>query len=123
MQTCVRPSESQGALPATVLQDINVVMDQIHTDMSNELARECERLGGTWATTKWIDKTGDYKHDVRGDYLHKKFYDDTSANTEWGYCSTEDTNQAKQTNTTTTATGGSTNDQVSPQTNMTSQTD
>ncbi len=109
MQTCVRPSESQDALPATVLQDINVVMDQIHTDMSNELARECERLGGTWATTKWIDKTGDYKHDVRGDYLHKKFYDNTSANTEWGYCSTESEDLAKQTNTATDASGGNTN--------------
>lgn len=108
MQTCVRPSESQGALPATVLQDINVVMDQIHTDMSNELARECERLGGTWATTKWIDETGDYKHDVRGDYLHKKFYDNTSANTEWGYCSTESEDLAKQTNTATDASGGNT---------------
>ena len=108
LQTCVRPSESQNALPATVLQDINIVMDKIHVDMSTELARECERLGGTWATTKWIDENGDYKHDVRGDYLHKNFYDNTSANTEWGYCSTEDEDLAKQTNTATNASGGNT---------------
>lgn len=108
LQTCVRPSESQNALPATVLQDINIVMDKIHVDMSTELARECERLGGTWATTKWIDENGDYKHDVRGDYLHKNFYETTSANTEWGYCSTEDEDLAKQTNTATNASGGNT---------------
>lgn len=105
MQACVRPSESDRALPQTVLQDINVVMDQIRSDMSNSLSAECERLGGTWVDTVWIDKlenktccangicsTGDGTdgtdgcHDTTGDILFKKFYSETSANTKWGYC-------------------------------------
>lgn len=106
MQACVRPSESDRALPQTVLQDINVVMDQIRSDMSNSLSAECERLGGTWVDTVWIDKlenktccangicsTGngttehtDGCHDTTGDILFKKFYSETSANTKWGYC-------------------------------------
>lgn len=117
MQACVRPSESDRALPQTVLQDINVVMDQIRSDMSNSLSAECERLGGTWVDTVWIDKlenktccangicsTGDGKtehtdgcHDTTGDILFKKFYSETSANTKWGYC-------AETTTTTTTTT-------------------
>ena len=119
MQACVRPSESDRALPQTVLQDINVVMDQIRNDMSNSLSAECERLGGTWVDTVWIDKienkiccangtctTGDGVteftdgcHDTTGDPLFKKFYTETSANTKWGYCA-----ETTTTTTTTTAT-------------------
>ena len=119
MQACVRPSESDRALPQTVLQDINVVMDQIRNDMSNSLSAECERLGGTWVDTVWIDKienkiccangtctTGDGVteftdgcHDTTGDPLFKKFYSETSANTKWGYCA-----ETTTTTTTTTAT-------------------
>ena len=119
MQACVRPSESDRALPQTVLQDINVVMDQIRNDMSNSLSAECERLGGTWVDTVWIDKvenktccangtctTGDGVteftdgcHDTTGDPLFKKFYTETSANTKWGYCA-----ETTTITTTTTAT-------------------
>lgn len=119
MQACVRPSESDRALPQTVLQDINVVMDQIRNDMSKSLSAECERLGGTWVDTVWIDKvenktccangtctTGDGVteftdgcHDTTGDPLFKKFYSETSANTKWGYCA-----ETTTTTTTTTAT-------------------
>lgn len=119
MQACVRPSESDRALPQTVLQDINVVMDQIRSDMSNSLSAECERLGGIWVDTVWIDKvknktccangicsTGDGItehtdgcHDTTGDILFKKFYSETSANTKWGYCA-----ETTTTTTTTTAT-------------------
>ena len=119
MQACVRPSESDRTLPQTVLQDINVVMDQIRNDMSNSLSAECERLGGTWVDTVWIDKvenktccangtctTGDGVteftdgcHDTTGDPLFKKFYTETSANTKWGYCA-----ETTTTTTTTTAT-------------------
>lgn len=118
MQACVRPSESDRALPQTVLQDINVVMDQIRSDMSNSLSAECERLGGIWVDTVWIDKvenktccangicsTGsgtehtDGCHDTTGDILFKKFYSETSANTKWGYCA-----ETTTTTTTTTAT-------------------
>ena len=116
MQACVRPSESDRALPQTVLQDINVVMDQIRNDMSNSLSAECERLGGTWVDTVWIDKvenktccangtctTGDGVteftdgcHDTTGDPLFKKFYSETSANTKWGYCAETTTITATQ---------------------------
>ena len=115
MQACVRPSESDQALPATVIQDINIVMDQIKTNMANTLSDECERLDGIWVDTVWVDEienttcckdntchTGDGTtkitdgcHDITGDELNKKFYSETSSNTKWGYC-------AKKTTTTTT---------------------
>ncbi|MBO5946762.1 MAG: hypothetical protein J6Q44_01295, partial [Alphaproteobacteria bacterium] len=125
MQACVRPSESDNALPATVLQDINVVMDKIRVDMANTLSDECERLGGVWVDTVWIDKventtccangqctTGDGTtkitdgcHDITGDTMFKTFYSETSANTKWGYCATPDTqtttNSSSNTNTDT----------------------
>lgn len=86
MQACVRPSESDQALPATVIQDINVVMDKIRTDMANVLSDECERLDGIWVDTVWADTNTDNRHDITGDELNKKFYSETSSNTKWGYC-------------------------------------
>ncbi len=111
IQACVRPSESNKALPATVLQDINVVMDKIRIDMAKSLSDECERLGGKWIDTVWIDKiknktcctngqcipgdgiteATDNCHDTTGDTLFKKFYTETSANTKWGYCAEKTT--------------------------------
>ncbi len=106
MQACVRPSESTEPLPATVLQDINQVMSQVRVQMSTELSKECERLGGTWVDTIWVDEIdkgectnnqcipdvdgADGIHDITGDAMLKKFYTETSANTKWGYCA--DTN-------------------------------
>lgn len=86
IQVCIRPSEASLPLPTTVLQDINVVMDSIRADMSKELATECERLGGIWVPTVWKATNNNNQHDVTGDELYKKFYDETSANTNWGYC-------------------------------------
>ena len=99
MQTCVRPSESNNALPTTVLQDINVVMDKIRIEMATTLSEECERLGGRWVDTVWINEAKEEcnennvcssvdngRHDITGDKLFKKFYSETSANTKWGYC-------------------------------------
>ena len=92
-QACVRPSESEKPLPASVLQDINVVMDQIRIDMANSLSAECERLGGIWVDTVWIDEK------TTGDTLFKKFYSETSANTKWGYCAdANDTAEQSETN-------------------------
>lgn len=88
-QACVRPSEANMDLPATVLQDISMVMGTIRSNMATELSRECERLDGVWVDTQWIDKTADGKHDITGDELDKKFYSETSANTQWGYCATK----------------------------------
>ena len=75
---CVRPSKRDDTLPHTVLQDINVVMDQIRSGMSNELSKECERLGGTWVSTAY---------DTDSTIKTLSEYDkETSANKQWGYC-------------------------------------
>ena len=76
---CIRPSQRDKALPHTVLQDINVVMSKIRSEMSKELARECERLGGTWVSTA-------YEEGVTKDTLLSDFEKETSANKNWGYC-------------------------------------
>ena len=76
-QVCVRPSKANDVLPDTELQDINVVMDEINTSMSNELSKECERLGGVWVATPYISSSA---------ILFNDFYTETSANTMWGYC-------------------------------------
>lgn len=86
MQACVRPSQSNAALPATVIQDINIIMDQIKTNMANTLSDECERLDGIWVDTVWADINTDNRHDITGDELNTKFYSETSSNTKWGYC-------------------------------------
>lgn len=97
MQTCVRPSEASKDLPTTVLEDVNVVMDSIRVDMAKVLSAECERLGGTWVDTQWIDNVendpttkADDKHDKTGHKLFKYFYQETGANTKWGYCADPD---------------------------------
>ncbi len=107
LQACIRPSESQqGAIPATVLQDINVVIDEIRIKMAKSLSDECDRLGGSWVNAAWVDtksdkgccannicvatnnaSTADGCHDITGQVLFKEFYSETSANTDWGFCS------------------------------------
>ena len=107
LQTCVRPSDANNpnyTISIDVLQDVNIVMDKIRIDMGKNLAEECERLGGLWIDSAWVDKSGkincttnasgnetctnnaDGKHDATGDELNKVFYNETGANTEWGYC-------------------------------------
>lgn len=109
-QVCIRPSEANNPLPATVLQDINTVMDEIRHEMAQSLANECQRLGGTWYDTIWKDEEpADTKHDTQNHWLHKKFYSDTAANTDWGYCGTDDIEQAQTiTNTGDNSTGTNT---------------
>lgn len=88
MQVCIRPSEyenyattengvAQLTIPTAVLQDINIVMDKMRIDMSNELSIECERLGGIWVTTPYIDTSI---------ALQEQFYTETGTNKNWGYC-------------------------------------
>ncbi len=100
MQACVRPSESKNTLPTSVLQDINITMDKIRTEMANALSAECERLGGLWIDSIWTDDDGDNLHDTTEQELFKKFYDETSANTKWGFCAVD----TKTTDNTTTTT-------------------
>ncbi len=106
MQTCVRPTAANQDLPTTILEDVNVVMDSIRVDMAKSLSAECERLDGVWVDTQWRDNdinssqmstraggtpTGaDDIHDITGHRLHKKFYEETGANTKWGYCTYKD---------------------------------
>lgn len=85
-QVCIRPSELENIisgktqLPTNILEDVNVVMDSIRVSMSQSLSAECDRLGGTWVNTPWVEgSTG-------GTTLFKAFYDETGANTKWGYC-------------------------------------
>ena len=92
-QVCVRPSDSESiasgamSIPTEVMGDINSVMDSIKVDMANELSNECDRLGGTWVDTQWVDDVGDDDiHDKTKHTLWKYFYDETGANTKWGYC-------------------------------------
>ncbi len=96
MQTCARPSEVENqdnyVLPTTVLEDVNVVMDSIRVSMAQSLATECERLGGIWVSTQWINKDKDNDlHDITKDSQFKTFYDETGANTKWGYCAEKTT--------------------------------
>ncbi len=111
-QVCIRPSDLEEItagkkdIPTTVLEDVNVVMDSIRVEMAKVLSAECERLGGVWVDTQWIDtkhpkdadsdittrapsdliEGSDNIHDITGHILYKYFYDETGANTKWGYC-------------------------------------
>ncbi|MBQ8729015.1 MAG: hypothetical protein IJY77_01845 [Alphaproteobacteria bacterium] len=137
LQACVRPSETSNLLPSTVQQDVNIAMDQIRTDMARILSAECDRLGGLWIDTVWQDtktdcdmlptaeqeacladiengvlfpeKTPDGYHDITGNTLYKRFYDETSANTKWGYCATDDTIVVSTSTGTTGTSSGSGN--------------
>jgi hypothetical protein len=116
MQACVRPSEASkqdSQIPATVLQDINIVMDQIRIDMAKTLSAECERLDGIWVNTVWVNKLqkttcfdGQCFNQIKIPTqnivdlntpkeiiprLHTTFYNETSSNTQWGYCATKTT--------------------------------
>lgn len=93
-QSCVRPSANTEELPATVAQDVNVIMDKVRKDMAAVLSTECERLDGKWYDTEWVDQNNDNTHDFNAQKLNKTFYSETSANTRWGFC-------AEKTNTTT----------------------
>ncbi len=93
MQTCMRPSTAENpntAIPATVLEDINVVMDSIRIDMKKALSTECDRLGGYWVDAQW-QSSNDGTHTKTGHTLWQRFYNETGANTKWGYCADKDT--------------------------------
>lgn len=123
MQACVRPSESSKGdyvLPTTIMQDVNVVMDSVRVAMAKELSTECDRLGGVWVDTPWVDVQRDADgqldglHDYTGDAQYKLFYTETSANTQWGYCrppAETDTKKDDDSNTSGgTSAGGNTGD-------------
>jgi hypothetical protein len=90
MQACVRPSNSNvKILPTVVLADVNTVMDSIRVQMSAELAKECDRLGGSWVNLPCLEDTCVVctgNDAPSGCKLSEKFYDETGANLKWGYC-------------------------------------
>lgn len=97
LQTCTRPSETNlDNVPATVLQDISRVMDSIRADMSKSLSAECDRLGGIWFNTKWESGA----NSNTGHTLYQRFYQETGANTDWGYCAEIDANSTADAETT-----------------------
>lgn len=124
MQVCIRPSiaeDPNATLPTTVLEDVNVVMDSIRVDMAKSLATECDRLGGYWVNTQWIDNEAsdsattrggiddvitegvDGIHDITQHKLWRRFYNETGANIKWGYCADPDTVSTAYITTTTTS--------------------
>ena len=92
VQACMRPSETlklekESTLPDTLLQDVNTAMDSIKVDMAKSLKTECERLGGYWVSAQWTDSVTK----KTGIELLSDFYNETGANTKWGYCAKPDT--------------------------------
>lgn len=92
MQACMRPSEieniSEGKTPisSSVLQDVNATMDGIRTAMSNSLQKDCERLGGYWVATQYNEYSEQSNPSGNNIKLFDRFYNETNANTKWGYC-------------------------------------
>ncbi len=110
-QVCVRPSDyddittGKKTIPTNVLEDVNIVMDSVKVSMAKALSAECDRLGGTWVDTQWVnekandpnDEDGeDDLHDKTGHKLFKYFYDETGANTKWGYCADMTVEEAEE---------------------------
>lgn len=86
LQMCMRPSEyekNNSKLPENIIQDINIVMSELRTSMSNELSSECEKMGGIWYSDPY-DETNTNAS------LLQKFYTNTGSNKKWGYCSDPD---------------------------------
>lgn len=89
MQTCVRPSyaeDKNNVIPTTVLADVNVVMDSLKVEMGKQLSAECERFGGVWIDTPWVDKDEDTYHDSNGYQLWPEWDAEVSADKRWGFC-------------------------------------
>ena len=89
VQACLRPSVieelnagTQTDLPDSLLQDVNATMDLIRVSMASSLKSECERLGGHWVASQWDESVANNT----GIKLFLQFYNETGANTKWGYC-------------------------------------
>lgn len=96
IQACMRPSETETPkdntpISPSVLQDVNATMDSIKISMSKTLQTECERLGGYWMATPYDSDTNDT--------LYSRFYEETGANTKWGYCKQIITDETNDTST------------------------
>lgn len=91
LQACMRPSETQNIqdnttpISKSVLQDVNATMDSIRVSMSKELQSECERLGGYWVSNQH-EENSDAQSTGSNLNLYNRFYKETGANDQWGYC-------------------------------------
>ena len=86
LQNCTRPSSTSYTPSESLLMEIDVIMNNVRTDLVGELSKECANQSGTWVDIQWIDKNGDGIHDSNGDLLLNNFYLLTGANALWGYC-------------------------------------
>ena len=86
LQNCRRPSDTSSELSEPLLTDVDNVMNQIRTQMSVELAKECENQSGKWVDIPWEDNNDDGLHDKTNDSLLNEFYTTTGTNALWGYC-------------------------------------
>ncbi|MBO7066220.1 MAG: hypothetical protein J6W40_01185 [Alphaproteobacteria bacterium] len=95
VQACLRPSDIEilrsntpdsgtkwNELKTTLLQDVNATLDLVKASMASVLKTECERVGGYWVSSPWTSNT---ERDT-GIQLFSQFYNETGANTKWGYC-------------------------------------
>ena len=95
IQACLRPSDIEilrhsdsnsetkwNEIKTTLLQDVNAALDLVKASMASVLKTECERLGGSWMPTPWNDSIAEQT----GIQLWVQFYNETGANTKWGYC-------------------------------------
>ena len=129
LQACMRPSEIEVVTKITdatgnditptpisteVLQDVNATMDMIRVSMSESLGAECERLGGYWIATPYNNETE--KLNGSSIKIHTRFYNETGANTKWGYCANADeARKYYNLETTSTSSGSSGGQSYAPQ--------
>lgn len=92
LQACERPSKTstnglETPISQSVLQDVNATMDAVRVSMSTSLQAECERLGGYWVTTQYEEKQNESDPTTgKNIKLYDRFYSETGANKQWGYC-------------------------------------
>lgn len=79
MEVCTRPSDTRE-IPTNILQDVNIVMDKLHMEMSSVLSQECMNMGGIWVNITYSEDSKDATN------LHEEFYDETGSHKSWGYC-------------------------------------
>ena len=78
LEMCIRPSKAENGLTASVLQDINAVMNNVRTQMYQVLTTECEKQDG-----QWLQYTN---NPMNTRTKNMKFYSKTPAHDKWGTC-------------------------------------
>ncbi|MCQ2599416.1 MAG: hypothetical protein MJ187_03510 [Alphaproteobacteria bacterium] len=84
-QVCMRPNSDQ--LSTTVLQDVSVAISNLKSTLVPMLETECKNLGGVWDSSIQTSQT------AYNDILFTQYYNQTAANTNWGFCIKPDLKQ------------------------------